>query len=57
MGSFGSGRFPAGDVVGDYLYVADEDGDIEVLRASAEYEFIGSMNHQDPIESSPIYAD
>ncbi len=44
-------------VVGDSLYVADEDGDIEVLRASAEYQFIASMNHQDPIESSPIYAD
>ena len=44
-------------VVGGSLYVADEDGDIEVLRASVEYDFIASMNHQDPIESSPIYAD
>ena len=44
-------------VVGDTLYVADEDGDIEVLKASAGYEFISGMNHAQPIESSPIYAD
>ena len=44
-------------VVGDTLYVADEDGDVEVLKASAEYEFISGMNHAQPIESSPIYAD
>lgn len=44
-------------VVGDTLYVADEDGDIEVLKASAEYEFISGMFHFQPIESSPIYAD
>jgi outer membrane protein assembly factor BamB len=44
-------------VVGDSVYVTDEDGDVEVLSASAEYHFIASMNLFDPIESSPIYAD
>ena len=44
-------------VVGDTLYVADEDGDLEVLRASRIYEHISSMNHRQPIESSPIYAE
>ena len=44
-------------VVGETLYVADEDGDVEVLKASAKYEPIASMNHLQPIESSPIYAD
>jgi outer membrane protein assembly factor BamB len=44
-------------VVGDTLYVADEDGDVEVLRASANYEPIACINHEQAIESSPIFAD
>ena len=44
-------------VVGDTLYVADEQGDVEVLRAGATYEFIACMNHEFPIDSSPIYAN
>lgn len=44
-------------VVGDSLYVTDEEGDVDVLRASENYELIGSMNHGSPIESSPIYAE
>jgi len=44
-------------VVGDILYVADEDSEVEVLRASAKYEHIAIMSHQWMIQSSPIFAD
>jgi outer membrane protein assembly factor BamB len=44
-------------VVGGTLYVADEDGDVEVLGASSTYESIAIMNHDSPVESSPVYAN
>jgi outer membrane protein assembly factor BamB len=44
-------------VVGDTLYVADEDGDVEVLKASSTYESIATINHHSCFESSPVYAN
>lgn len=44
-------------VVGDTLYVADEDGDVEVLSATPTYEHFASMNHGSCFESSPVYAN
>jgi outer membrane protein assembly factor BamB len=44
-------------VVGNTLYIADEDGDVEVLSATSTYEHIATMNHGSCFESSPIYAN
>ncbi len=44
-------------VVGDTLYVADEDGDVEVLSATSTYEHIATMSHGSTFESSPVYAN
>ena len=32
-------------IVGDKVYIADEDGDVEILRSSRSYEKIFEQNH------------
>ena len=44
-------------IVGDKVYVADEAGDVEILRASRFYEKIFQQNHQDCFEASPVYSN
>lgn len=44
-------------VVGNTLYIADEDGDVEVLRATSTYDHIATVNHGTVISSSPVYAN
>lgn len=44
-------------VVGDTLYVTNDIGEVVVLRASETLELIATMEHEQPIESSPIYAN
>jgi outer membrane protein assembly factor BamB len=44
-------------VVGDTLYVADEDGEVRILRASPTLEVIDEIYHEQPIESSVVYAE
>lgn len=44
-------------VVGDTLYVTNDMGEVVVLRASETFELIATIEHEQPIESSPIYAN
>jgi outer membrane protein assembly factor BamB len=44
-------------VVGDTLYIADEDGDVEVLSATSTFDHIATINHDAVISSSPVYAN
>jgi outer membrane protein assembly factor BamB len=44
-------------IVGDQVYFADEDGDIEVLRASKEYEKLFETNQRDSFDASPVFAN
>jgi outer membrane protein assembly factor BamB len=44
-------------VVGDTLYVADEEGEVRILRASPTLEVIDEIYHEQPIESSVVYAE
>ena len=44
-------------IVGDKVYIADEDGDVEILRASRVYEKIFEQNHQDFFSASPVYSN
>ena len=45
-------------IVGDYVYVGDEDGDIAILKLSATKELVGKeINMGSSVLSSPILAN
>jgi outer membrane protein assembly factor BamB len=44
-------------IVGDQVYFADADGDVEVLRASKEYEKTFEASHPGFFDASPIFAN
>lgn len=43
--------------VGDTLYVTNDMGEVMVFRASDTFELIATIDHEQPIESSPIFAN
>jgi outer membrane protein assembly factor BamB len=43
-------------IVGDKVYVADEDGDVTILQLSAQKRVIEEIHHRSSIQASPVFA-
>jgi hypothetical protein len=44
-------------VIGDKVYIGDEDGDIAILEASKEKKLLGEMNMESSVYCTPVAAN
>lgn len=52
-----AGSWASALIVGDLIYVSDEDGDISIFKLSEEHELVGEMNMGSSVFTTPIVAN